>query len=301
LDKRIGFIGLGRMGAGMARNLINAGLDVTVYDVAQPAVASLVKAGASSATSPAEVARAVDVVLLCVPDAPQVESLLAGENGLLAGVHDGLAVVDHTTMDRMAALRIGATCAAAGIGYCDCPISGMPFRAEDGTLTIMFGGEDDLFERIKPLLEVTGEFIVPCGALGSGQLMKAINNVIYDVNIAALCEVMPLALKAGLEPQTLARVLTTASSRSFASEYFVPRIMEAKFEGDFSLSAAYKDIHNVQQVAVELRAPTPVVNAMIAVYQQAINAGLGDEPKSAMVKLYEAALGVEMRGEPPAK
>ena len=134
-----------------------------------------------------------------------------------------------------------------------------------------------------------------CGDIGSGQLMKAFNNIIYNVNIAALCEVLPLAMKAGLDTEVLAKVMTSGSSRSFASEYFVPRILDAEFREDFSMGSAYKDIVNVQEAATRLSAMTPVVNAMIGIYQQAIAQGFEDEPKSAMIKVYEQALGVEFR------
>jgi 3-hydroxyisobutyrate dehydrogenase-like beta-hydroxyacid dehydrogenase len=140
-----------------------------------------------------------------------------------------------------------------------------------------------------------GEFIVHCGEIGTGQLMKAVNNIIYNVNIAAICEVMPLAVKAGLGADKLAEVLTTASSRSFASEYFVPRILDRVFEGDFSMQAAYKDIVNVQQLAARLGASTPVVDAMVSTYDTAIAMGFGAQPKSAMVKVYEDRLGLEVR------
>ena len=125
--------------------------------------------------------------------------------------------------------------------------------------------------------------------------MKAVNNIIYDVNIAAFCEVMPLAVKAGLRPETLSEVLTTASSRSFASEYFVPRILDGRFEGDFSMRAAYKDIVNVKEVAARLEASLPVVDAMVSTYQAAIDKGFGEQPKSAMIKVYEDRLGQEVR------
>ena len=169
----------------------------------------------------------------------------------------------------------------------------MPFRADDGTLTVMFGGTADAFATLKPHLEAIGEFIVHAGPLGSGQAMKAINNIIYNVNIVALCEVLPLAVAAGLDPDEVARVVTSASARSFASEYFVPRMMERRFDTDFEMKDAYKDIVNVQRMAVETKAMTPVVNAMIASYQAAIAEGFGDEPKSAMLKVYERALGVQ--------
>jgi len=127
------------------------------------------------------------------------------------------------------------------------------------------------------------------------KLMKAVNNIIYNVNIAAFCEVMPLAVKAGLAPDKLAEVLTTASARSFASEYFIPRILDRKFDGDFSMQAAYKDIVNVQEVAARFQASMPLVDAMVATYEAAMDMGLGGEPKSAMIKVYEKRLGQEVR------
>ncbi|MDX1431827.1 MAG: NAD-binding protein [Gammaproteobacteria bacterium] len=142
-----------------------------------------------------------------------------------------------------------------------------------------------------------GEFIVHCGAIGAGQLMKAVNNIIYNVNIAAICEVMPLAVKAGLDPRTLEEVLTTASSRSFASEYFVPRILAGMFEGDFSMQAAYKDITNIEQLAARLDASLPVVDAMVSTYRTAIEMGFGEQPKSAMIKVYESRLGQVVRAD----
>ena len=124
--------------------------------------------------------------------------------------------------------------------------------------------------------------------------MKAFNNIVYNVNIAAICEVMPLAVKAGLQAGKLAEVLTTASSRSFASEYFVPRILERKFDSDFSMQAAYKDIVNIQEVAARFQASMPVVDAMESTYRAAMEMGFSDEPKSAMVKVYEKYLGQEV-------
>ncbi|MCE2541801.1 MAG: NAD-binding protein, partial [Acidobacteria bacterium] len=150
-----------------------------------------------------------------------------------------------------------------------------------------------------PYLDVMGEFVVHCGNVGMGQLMKAVNNIVYDVNIAAVCEILPFAVKAGLQPAQVAEVLTTGNARSFAGEHFVPRIMERRFEGDFSLRAAYKDIVNIQEAAAQLDASLPLVEAMVKAYRAAIESGFGDEPKSAMVKVYEARLGQEVRTDRP--
>jgi len=283
------------MGGGMALNLLKALGSLRVFDAYPQAMAPLTEAGAIACASAAEVAANCDVVFICVPFAPEVRATMFGENGIIGAAREGLTIIDTTTLDRIDAIAIAEDARQSGIAYWDCPISGMPFRAHDGTLTVMFGGAKDAFEDAKPYLEMFGEFIVHAGPLGSGQAMKAINNIIYNVNIVALCEVLPLAVAAGLDPDEVARVVTSASARSFASEYFVPRMMERKFDADFAMQDAYKDIVNVQRMAVETKAMLPVVNAMVASYQSAMAAGYGTEPKSAILKVYEKALGVEFR------
>ena len=296
MDQRtIGFIGLGRMGLGMARNLLKAGVPLAVCDVLPEPVRALAGEGASAAADPASLAARAELIFVCVPSDTEAAEVLFGDRGVTRSGR-APAIVDTTTMNHGAALRLAQQAERAGLPYADCPISGMPFRAENGTLTMMFGGSDTLFARAKPYLDIMGEFIVHCGAVGTGQLMKAVNNIIYDVNIAAFCEVLPLAIKAGLQPEQLAKVLTTGSSRSFASEYFVPRILARRFEGDFSMRAAYKDIVNIQEAAERHGVALPVVEAMVATYRAAIDMGFGDQPKSAMVKVYEDRSGQEVRG-----
>jgi 3-hydroxyisobutyrate dehydrogenase-like beta-hydroxyacid dehydrogenase len=291
----VGFIGLGRMGFGMASNLVKAGVALTVFDVDPAPMAALAEQGAVTVNDPGELAAKVQYLFLCLPSEKQVADILHGPRGVAARAAKGLVIVDTTTMNHGACLELAKACENAGIPYSDCPISGMPFRAANGTLTMMFGGSAERFTEARAYLDIMGEFIVHCGDVGMGQLMKAVNNIIYNVNIAAICEVMPLAMKAGLGADKLEEVLTTASARSFASEYFVPRILAGTFAGDFSLQAAYKDIVNVQETAARLKASTPVVDAMVATYQAAIDMGFGDEPKSAMVKVYERQLNQEVR------
>ncbi len=294
--RKVGFIGLGNMGAGMARNLLKADVPLMVWDVFPQSVEALAGDGAAAAAAAAAVADEADLVFLCVPTERETHEVLFGKAGL-AQAGKPSAIVDCTTMNHGAARRFAQQAREAGMVYADCPVSGMPLRAENGTLTMMFGGSTKLFERAKPYLDCMGEYIVHCGDVGMGQLMKAVNNIIYDINIAAFCEVLPFAVKAGLRPGQLAEVLTTGNSRSFASQYFVPRIMERRFHGDFSLRAAYKDIVNIQEAAERLGASLPLVDAMVSAYESAIESGLGDEPKSAMIKVYEERMGQEVRGE----
>lgn len=279
----------------MARNLLTARVPLAVCDVQRAPVQALAGQGAAAVASPAALAEQAELIFVCVPSDAEAAEVLFGERGVTRNGRTP-AIVDTTTMNHGAALRLAERADGAGLAYADCPISGMPFRAGNGTLTMMFGGTETLFARAKPYLDIMGEFVVHCGAVGTGQLMKAVNNIIYDVNIAAFCEVLPLAIKAGLQPEQLEQVLTTGSSRSFASEYFVPRILARRFEGDFSMQAAYKDIVNIQEAAAEHGVALPVVEAMVATYRAAIDMGLGDQPKSAMVKVYEERSGQEVRG-----
>jgi 3-hydroxyisobutyrate dehydrogenase-like beta-hydroxyacid dehydrogenase len=290
-----GFIGLGRMGGGMAANLARAGLSPLVHDTDARAIERVTGLGARAAHSAAEVAARVTRLFLCLPFAPEVRAVMFGAHGVASGATGALHVVDCTTLIRSDALQIAATAREHGIVYNDCPVSGGPQGAEDGTLTIMFGGEMDEFAAAKLALDKMGREIIHCGPVGSGQLMKAVNNVIYDINIAAICELLPLAAKAGLDVQSVARVVTSGSSRSFASGHFVPRILEGRFEADFPMGAAWKDIVNVQEIALQHGAMTPVMNAMTAIYQTAIAQGHQDEPKSAMIKVYERILGLTVR------
>lgn len=298
-ERAVGFIGLGRMGSGMARNLLQAGVPLAVWDVRPESVQAAVDEGAAAAADPAALAGRAGLIFVCVPSDKEVEAVLFGERGLTRG-GAAPAVVDTTTMNHQAALRLGRRAREAGLAYADCPVSGMPRRAEQGTLTMMFGGSAELFARAKPCLDVMGEFVVHCGGVGMGQLMKAINNIVYDVNIAAFCEILPFAVKAGLRPAQIGEVLTTGNARSFASEHFVPRILQRRFDGDFSLRAAYKDIVNIQEAAAQLDASLPLVETMVSIYRAAIERGFGDEPKSAMVKVYEERMGQQVRsGRPP--
>jgi len=137
-----------------------------------------------------------------------------------------------------------------------------------------------------------GKQVVHCGDAGSGQMMKAINNIVYNININAVCELLPLATKAGLHPHALETVLTHGSSRSFASEHFVPRILDRHFDNDFSMDSAYKDLINIRKIKNQFNAEMPLFEAMEERYKQTQSAGFGSEPKSALVKLYEQTLAV---------
>ena len=294
---KIGFIGLGQMGAGMATMLAKADIPLLVMDLNPAAIASLKTFDTVNEASLSKITLECELVFTCLPDEPAIEDLLFSESGLLASSGKLHTVIDTSTLNAGRTREFAAQALQLGIIYCDCPVSGLPKRAHNGTLTMMFGGSETAFELARPYLEIMGETVLHCGKVGNGQMTKAINNIVYDINIAAICEVLPLAVKAGLDPLVLERLLTSGSSRSFASEHFIPKIMAGQFEDDFSLQSAHKDIVNVQQIAEALEAVTPLIDAMTGSYEKAIDAGFGHEPKSAMIKVFEEALGVTVRRE----
>ena len=283
------------MGSGMAANLTTAGHNLYFYDKSASAMARFTDTNAICCQSLSEIAQTCSLIFLCLPSAKEVDDVLFGPNGLVENANAEISIIDTSTLERSEALQFHDQLANKGIQYADCPVSGLPARAREGRLTLMFGGSQILFEQVSPLLELLGKNIVYCGEVGSGQLMKAVNNIIYNINIVALCEILPLGVAAGISIDALEQVVTSASSRSFAGDHFIPRIMAREFEGDFPLAGAYKDILNMQKVATEKQALTPLMNAMISSYQNALADGLGDEPKSAIIKIYEKVLGVEFK------
>ena len=289
----IGFIGLGQMGLGMANNLGQVARPFYAYDALSEATKRLEGDDVIIASSVSNMAQNCHLIFLCLPSAKEVKEVIFGPDGIVDSALPNLSIIDTSTIDRPEAISIHNQLAGKGITYADCPISGLPFRATDGTLTLMFGGSRDLFDTTKQELDAMGEFIVYCGESGAGQMMKAVNNIIYNINIVALCEVLPLAVAGGLSTDALTKVVTTASSRSFAADHFIPRMLQRQFNNDFAMENAYKDIINIQRIAIENRALTPLVNAMTSSYQTAISAGLGSEPKSAIIKIYEQVLGTE--------
>jgi 3-hydroxyisobutyrate dehydrogenase-like beta-hydroxyacid dehydrogenase len=284
----------------MALNLAKSVSPVYVFDPISEAMKPLLDAGAIACDSAADIAKKCDLIFMCLPFAPEVRAVMFGPGGIHNARRNELTIVDSTTLDRTDAIAICKEAAEVGITYWDCPISGMPFRAHDGTLTMMFGGSAEGFAFAKPYLDDMGEHIIHAGPVGCGQAMKALNNIVYDINIAAISEVIPLALAVGLDADLVAELMTTSSSKSFASEYFVPRMMDRAFHTDFAMEDAYKDIINVQRMRDETGASIPVVDAMVKSYQSAMDAGFGREPKSAMIKVYEEKLGVKFT-RPDAK
>ena len=199
--EKIGFIGLGIMGKWMALNMMKAGYELMVNDTDPQAVKFLADQGAAVAIAPAEMAAKVDWIFLSVPDTDVVELVVLGERGILDGAREGLVVVDLSTIDYLTTLKIEKKLAQRGVIFSDAPVSGMEKRAQDATLTIMFGGRKDIFELVLPALGAIGNEQIYMGEIGCGQLTKLINQLLFNISAAGIAEVLPMAAKLGLDPE----------------------------------------------------------------------------------------------------
>ncbi|GGF00456.1 2-hydroxymethylglutarate dehydrogenase [Aliidongia dinghuensis] len=291
---KIAFVGLGQMGKPIAINLAKGGASVVAIDRTDRAFADLAAKGIETSTDFRHAVDA-DVIFLCLPNVQVVTDVLFGDRGIAASLRPGQIVVDLSTCDYTKTLAIAGKLAAAEVGFLDAPISGMEARAIDGTLTVMCGGDQALFDRVRPLFDLIGKTILYMGAAGSGQLTKLINQLLFDINAAALAEILPMAAKLGLDPARIGEVVNNGTGRSYASEFFIPRMLRGHFGDGYPMQAAYKDLVSGAALSAELGIPLPVLAAATATYQTALLKGHGPKDKGAMVLVFEELLGVAFR------
>ncbi|ALD92688.1 3-hydroxyisobutyrate dehydrogenase [Cupriavidus gilardii CR3] len=214
----IAFIGLGNMGAPMARNLLKAGHTLTVFDLNAQALAALRDAGASGADSPKQAAAEADIVITMLPAAAHVRGVYTGENGVLAGVRAGVPLVDSSTIDPATVRELAALAARQGNPFADAPVSGGTGGAQAGTLTFMVGADAALFERLQPVLAGMGRNVVRCGDTGTGQVAKICNNLILGISMIGVSEAMALGARLGIDARVLAGIVNTSTGRCWSSD-----------------------------------------------------------------------------------
>ncbi len=290
---KLGFVGLGQMGKPMAMNMHKPGGELMVYDVHQGAYPEFAAKGIATAASLAALSDC-EVVFLSLPDTQIVEKVLLGPSGLVALLKPGAIVCDLSTIDYMACTRIAQLCEAKGLEFMDAPVTGMEARAIDGTLTVICGGKPEVYERLLPYLNRIGTNVLHMGKHGCGQLTKAINNILFDINIAAVAEILPMAVKLGLDPEKIGAVINSGSGRSYASEFFIPRMLCNHFTDGYPMQHAYKDLVCGAELSAQLCTPLPLMHAATTTYQMALLKGFGHEDKGAMVKVFAELLGVQL-------
>ena len=289
----VGFIGIGAMGEPMALNLIMAGYQLTVYARRAEAAAALVKAGAALAATPAAVARASDIVVTMVTTAADCEQVTLGAQGIIEGAAAGAVVIDMATISPLAARRIAEALATRGIEHIDAPVSGGPMGARDGTLSIMAGGADAVFARVKPLFEAMGKTILHMGDHGAGQVTKACNQLSLTVTLQGVAEAINLAARCGVDPVKVREAMLGGFAASRVLELFGKRMVERDFEHGVDARFYHKDLNIVLGLTHELGLPSPAAAVTLQQINALVGRGGAYSDFSRMIEVLEQAGGAK--------
>lgn len=291
------FLGLGAIGAPMAARLAS-GVPLTVWNRTRHRAEAFARAhGVRTAVTPREAAEGAAVVVTCLPTSREVEALLDGPDGLLAGLGAGALLIDCTSGDPAGSRRIAARLAERGVTFADAPVSGGTVAAEAGTLTIMVGAEPAVFERARPVLALMGDRIVRVGPVGAGHALKAVNNALLAVNILAIGEGLAALVKAGVPPRTALEVINVSSGRSNVSENLIPeRVLTGGWPRTFRLALLDKDVSIARALCRETGVAAPVLDLTGELFERA-HAALGESADHVeAIRLIESQAGTEIRG-----
>jgi 3-hydroxyisobutyrate dehydrogenase len=293
---RIGFIGLGHMGNPMARNLVKNGHKLKVYDVVGDLAKKLEKEGAELATSAADCAKGVEVVITMLPSSPHVRSVYLGEYGVLKGAKAGTPLIDSSTIDPLTSREVAMDAKAKGCPMVDAPVSGGVGGAEAGTLTFMVGGEARDFEIAKPVLLAMGKNVVHCGGIGNGQVAKICNNMMLAIEMIATSEGMTLAAKLGMDPKVFAAIVNTSSGRCWSSDTYnpYPGVLDSVpasrgYSGGFAADLMLKDLTLVSEAAKIAMHPILLGALAQQIYQKHSVDGNGAKDFSSVILQYMKA------------
>jgi len=283
----IGFIGLGLMGRPMAINVARGGHTLHLWARRAASLAPLAEFGAQAHASPAEVAKHADLVVTMVADAPDVEQVTLGENGVAAGAKKGLLVVDMSTIAPAAAQRIGRMLGERGLEFLDAPVSGGEVGAINATLSIMVGGKAAAFEKMKPVFELMGKNIVHVGDSGAGQVAKACNQIVTGMGVAAVAEAFNFARKSGADVAKVREALMGGFAYSKILENHGQRMIDRNFKPGFKAWMHQKDLRIVMEEAHRLGLMLPGAAATAQMFNAMVGSGLGEDDSVAMLKLLE--------------
>ncbi len=287
----IGFIGLGIMGKPMAKNLLKAGHSIVCYDVNAANVADVVAAGATAGKSAADVASQVPLVITMLPNSPHVKSVVMGEGGVLEGAKEGLILIDMSSIAPLASQEVEKACASKKVRMLDAPVSGGEPKAVDGTLAIMVGGQEELFEEVRDILLVMGCSAVHCGPIGAGNTTKLANQVIVALNIAAVAEAFTLVRKAGVDPHLVFEAIKGGLAGSTVMNAKAPMMMDGNFKPGFKIDLHIKDLANALDTGHGVGSPLPLT-ALAREMMETLHAdGFGGDDHSALARYYAKLSG----------
>lgn len=292
---KIGFIGLGIMGKPMAKNLLKAGHTLQVYDIANAAVNELAAAGAVATASNAEAASGCELVITMLPNSPHVKEAVLGKDGALQGMAAGAILVDMSSINPVASQEICAELEKQGCYMLDAPVSGGEPKAIDGSLAIMVGGKQELFDQVKDVLRVMGASVTHCGDIGAGNTTKLANQIIVAANIAAVGEALVLGKKAGVKPEAIFNAIRSGLAGSTVMEAKVPMMLDGNFKPGFRINLHIKDLTNALDTGHDVGAPLPLTSAVMEMMQWLRASGYEMEDHSALLRYYESLAKTEVR------
>ena len=287
MSTTIGFIGLGIMGKPMARNLMKAGYKLVVYNRSRASMDELAAEGAATGDSPKAVAEQSDVVITMLPDSPQVQEVMTGENGVLAGAKAGTLVIDMSTISPVVTQEVAKVAQEHGVRMLDAPVSGGDVGAQQGTLSIMVGGSAEDFEQARPVFEVLGKTIVHVGGIGAGQVVKACNQIVVALTIEAVSEALVLGSKAGVDPAVILQVLSGGLAANRVMEVRGPNFLQHNFQPGFKIALHHKDLGIALSAGREYGVALPVTAIVDQMLQALKQRGQGDQDHSAILTLIE--------------
>jgi 2-hydroxy-3-oxopropionate reductase len=292
---KIGFIGLGIMGKPMSKNLLKAGYELVVSDINKAAVDELVAAGAKFAATPKAVAAQVDIVITMLPNSPHVKTVILGENGVIEGAKKGLIVADMSSIAPLVSREVAQKLAEKGVEMLDAPVSGGEPKAVDGTISVMVGGKQDVFDKCYPILKTMAGSVVRTGDIGAGNITKLANQIIVAINIAAVSEALTLASKAGVEPELVYQAIRGGLAGSTVLDAKAPMMMDRSFKPGFRINLHIKDLNNVLETSHGVGVPLPLTAAVMEMMQSLKVDGFEMEDHSSLVKYYEKLAKTEVK------
>lgn len=288
----VGFVGIGIMGRGMSANLVRTGFDVVVWNRTASKAAAI--EGATVADSPRDVAERCDVVLICVSDSPDVVDVVRRDDGILAGLRPGGLVVDHSTISPSVTRSLAADVEAAGGSWVDAPVSGGSEGAANGMLSIMVGGSEADVARALPYFQAMGNTITHVGPVGSGQLVKIVNQMLVVVNQLAVSEALLFAEAAGLDLEATLSAVTGGAAGSWMLSNRGPQMIARDWRPGFTIDLQLKDLRLVLEAADELGVPALGTSLAFHLYRTLQQQGLGGDGNHALVKALEQMTGIEV-------
>jgi 3-hydroxyisobutyrate dehydrogenase len=296
-NTKIGFIGLGNVGAKLAGSILRHGMPLTVRDLNAGLEDAFVEKGASKASSPREMAEKTDVVITCLPSPAASADVMERADGILAGLSPGKIWLEMSTTDATEIRRLGALVEARGATAMDCPVSGGCHRAETGNISVFAGGSRTAFERVLPILSILGRRILHTGPLGSASILKVITNYLCTVHLAALAEALSVAKVAGMDMNTAYEAIRISSGNSFVHETESQVILNGSRDISFTMELVVKDVGLFQALATQLRVPVEISPLVLDIFKDGQRRYGGRELSPNIIKRLEEACGIQVLGK----